>query len=139
MEPKWVSFNAYGIAGTDEAKTHPYRRIEPLTESKATNVNPRLLKETTINALTEYALENMTSFYSVIRKDFSIQCNTTDCYRPLHLYKCRHARSHYDYHLPLDPSNFFFYSPHTNRIPKFSTLLNFKSDLSASLYLGYPF
>ena len=31
----------------------------------------------------------MTSFYSVIRKDFGIQCNTVDCYRALYLYKCR--------------------------------------------------
>src|SRR6218665_2457078 len=31
----------------------------------------------------------MTSFYSAIRKDFGIRCNTIDCYRALHFYKCR--------------------------------------------------
>jgi len=36
-----------------------------------------------------YAIENMTIFYSLIRKDFGIQCNTIDCYRALYLYKNR--------------------------------------------------
>ena len=39
----------------------------------------------------EYALENMKSFYDVIRKDVGIQCNTStfNCYRALYLYQCR--------------------------------------------------
>src|SRR6218665_2956514 len=35
--------------------------------------------EKLIDALTDFALENMTSFYSAIRKDFGVQCNTIDC------------------------------------------------------------
>ena len=53
------------------------------------SVNPLIVKEKLIDALMEFALENMTSFYSAIRKDFGIQCNTVDCYRALYLYKCR--------------------------------------------------
>src|SRR5688572_21397054 len=47
------------------------------------------VKETVIGVLMECALENMTSFYTVIRNDFGIQCNTHDCYRALYLYKSR--------------------------------------------------
>ena len=66
-----------------------YRRTDSLTANATFSVNPLIVKEKLIDALTEYALENMTSFYSVIRKDFDIQCNTADCYRALYLYKCR--------------------------------------------------
>ena len=66
-----------------------YRRTDSLTETETTSVNPLIVKQTVIDILMEYALENMTSFYSVIRKDFGIQCNTVDCYRALYLYKCR--------------------------------------------------
>ena len=66
-----------------------YRRTDSLTETEADNMNPLMVKETVIDVLMEYALENMTSFYNVIRKDFGIQCNTVDCYRALYLYKCR--------------------------------------------------
>jgi len=35
-------------------------------------------------------LKKMTLFYSVFRKEVGIECNTIiDCYRALHLYKCR--------------------------------------------------
>ena len=37
----------------------------------------------------EIALENMTSFYSLMLKDFGLTCNTVDCYHALYLYKCR--------------------------------------------------
>ena len=69
-----------------------YRRPDTLTETEASDVNPlvdKATKETVIDALMEYALENMILFYHVIRKDFGIQCNTADCYRALYLYKCR--------------------------------------------------
>ena len=60
-----------------------------LAETEASRVNPKALKERVLDALMEYALENMTSFYSVIRVDFRVNCNTVDCYRALYLYKCR--------------------------------------------------
>src|SRR6218665_2597440 len=52
-------------------------------------MNTVVNENTVINFLMEYALENMISFYDVIRRDFGIQCNVTDCYRALHLYRCR--------------------------------------------------
>src|SRR6218665_539438 len=58
-----------------------YRRIDSTT-------NSLIAKETVIELLMEIALENMTSFYSVILKDFGIQCNTANCYRALYLYNC---------------------------------------------------
>src|SRR6218665_191960 len=64
-----------------------YRRIDILTETEVTATNPSIVKETVIDLLIEIALENMISFYSVILKDFGIQCNTVDCYRALYLYK----------------------------------------------------
>src|SRR6218665_3366405 len=66
-----------------------YRRPYFLIEIEASNVNPTIIKERVIDALMEYALENMTSFYNMIRKDFGVNCNTADCYRALYLYKCR--------------------------------------------------
>ena len=60
-----------------------------MTRNATFSVNPLIVKEKLIDYLTEYALESMTSFYSVIRKEFGIQCNTADCYRALYLYKCR--------------------------------------------------
>src|SRR6218665_308955 len=51
--------------------------------------NPLIMNEKLIDALTEYALENITSFYRNIRKDCGIQYNTADCYRALYLYKSR--------------------------------------------------
>src|SRR6218665_2846495 len=68
-----------------------YRRTDHLTETEATATNPSNVKETIIiDLLMEIALENMTSFYSAIFKDFGVECHTVDCYRALHLYKCRH-------------------------------------------------
>src|SRR6218665_423535 len=52
-------------------------------------LTPSIIKAILIKVLIECALENMTSFYSAIRKDFGIQCNTIDCYRALHFYNCR--------------------------------------------------
>ena len=66
-----------------------YHRPDSLTQTEATHVTPCMVKETVIGILMEYALENMESFNHVIRKDFGIQCNTTDCYRAFFLYKCR--------------------------------------------------
>src|SRR6218665_299603 len=47
------------------------------------------VREKVTDILMDYAIENMTIFYSLIRKDFGIQCNTIDCYRALYLYKNR--------------------------------------------------
>ena len=66
-----------------------YLRPASLTETEASSLNPTIVKERVLAALMEYALENMTSFYNVIRKDFDVNCNTIDCYRALYLYKCR--------------------------------------------------
>ena len=66
-----------------------YLRLDSLTETYPTAVNPLTVKETVIHVLMEYALENMTSFYSGLCKDLAIQCNTAECYRALYLYKCR--------------------------------------------------
>ena len=66
-----------------------YRRTDSVIRNATLSVDTFDVKENVIDYLTEYALENMTSFYSVIRKDFGIQCNTVDCYRALYLYKCR--------------------------------------------------
>src|SRR6218665_2997668 len=65
-----------------------YRRIDSFTDSDLISVNPVTVNETVIWILMEYALENMTSFYRVIRADYGIQCNTADCYRASYFYKC---------------------------------------------------
>ena len=65
-----------------------YRRTDSLRETESTSINPLIVKETIVGILMEYALEYMTSFYNVLRKDFGIQCNTVDCYRGLEFYKC---------------------------------------------------
>jgi len=66
-----------------------YRRTYPLTETESSGVSPITVKEIIIDALMKYALENMTSFYNFVLKDFGVSCNTADCYRALYLYKCR--------------------------------------------------
>src|SRR6218665_1515396 len=60
-----------------------------LIETEALNVNHTIVKQRVLDALMGCALENMTSFYNAIRKDFGFSCNTADCYRALYLYKCR--------------------------------------------------
>jgi len=52
-------------------------------------LSPSIIKAILIKVLNECALETMTSFYSAIRKDFGIRCNTIDCYPALHFYNCR--------------------------------------------------
>src|SRR6218665_2664259 len=66
-----------------------YHRANSMNETESATVKPVITENTVINCLMEYALENMKSFYDVIRRDFGIQCNTDDCYRALYLYKCR--------------------------------------------------
>src|SRR6218665_2353260 len=66
-----------------------YCRQDSLIETEASSVNPRIVKQIVLDALMEYAVENITSFYNAIVKDFSVNCNTADCYRALYLYKCR--------------------------------------------------
>src|SRR6218665_115786 len=67
-----------------------YRRTDYLAGPEATSSNRSIIKETVIDLLMEIAVENMTSFYSVILKDFGVECNIVDCYSALYLYKCRH-------------------------------------------------
>ena len=74
-----------------------YSRTDSLTETNATFLSPLIVKETVMDMLLEYALENMSLFQTVFRQDFIIQCNTFDCYRALFLYKCRQ----YDELMPL--------------------------------------
>ena len=76
----WPKSIAYQIA---------YHRANSMNETESATVNPVITENTVINCLMEYALENMKSFYDVIRRDFGIQCNTDDCYRALYLYRCR--------------------------------------------------
>jgi len=62
--------------------------MDSLIVTVASNKNFRV-KDEVKAALMEYALENMTSFYSSIHYNFDFQCNTADCYRALYLYKYR--------------------------------------------------
>src|SRR6218665_1243637 len=57
----------------NDARQILYRRIDSSTETEATATNPLVVKETVIDLLMEFALENMTSFYSMILKDFGMQ------------------------------------------------------------------
>ena len=58
-----------------------YRKPDSLTETEASSLNPTIVKERVLDALMDYAVENMTTFYNLIRKDFGINCNTVDCYQ----------------------------------------------------------
>jgi len=70
------------------AKEVVYHREESIADILSRVVDPVLVKHSVINSLMEYALENMTLFYNVIRKDFDIQCSIADCYHALYLYTC---------------------------------------------------
>src|SRR6218665_3908627 len=61
-----------------------YCRVDSLTETEATATNPSIVEDTVIELLIGIALENMMSFYTVILKDFGMQCNVVDCYRALY-------------------------------------------------------
>src|SRR6218665_2487813 len=50
----------------------------PLRETDASSVNPTIVKKRLHDALLKYALENMTSFYNIIRADFGVECNAID-------------------------------------------------------------
>ena len=78
----------YTESGTHvkDAKQIVYRRIDSSTVTEAACLIP---KEQAIGILMEYALDNMTTFYNAVHKDFGIQCSTVDVYRALNLYKCR--------------------------------------------------
>src|SRR6218665_420927 len=87
IKPNFIAKMKLGAKRID-ARQIVYRRIDFSTESKAATTNLSIVKETVIDLLMEIALENMTSFYSVILKDFGIRCNTVDCYHALYFYKC---------------------------------------------------
>ena len=61
-----------------------YLRTNSLTLDFIYDVNRFRIKEEIIDALMKHALENMNSLYNVIHN----QCNSVDCYRALHFYKC---------------------------------------------------
>ena len=61
-----------------------YQRTCSLTADATSAVRNKVT-----DILMEYAIENITVFYSLIHKDFGIQCNTVECYRALYLYKNR--------------------------------------------------
>ena len=66
-----------------------YQRTDPMNKLEAPNESSLPNEDNIIQLLMEYSLENMTSFYNAICKDFGIHCNTVDCYRAAYLYKCR--------------------------------------------------
>src|SRR6218665_3265838 len=82
MFPVWSG--RHGIA----ARQIVYCRHDSITETEASSVHSMIVKQRVLDVLMEYASDNMTSFYNVIRKDFGVSCNTADCYRALCLYKC---------------------------------------------------
>jgi len=76
------------VTQCNDAKQIVYRRIDFSTDRGATATHPSIVKEVVIDLMMEIALDNMTSFYSLILKDFGLQCNIVDCYSALYLYKC---------------------------------------------------
>ena len=66
-----------------------YRRMDSFRKIAPLSLNSSIMTEKLIDALTEYALENIASYYIDIGKDFGIHRNTADCYKALYLYKCR--------------------------------------------------
>ena len=66
-----------------------YHRVDSLTETRTANMNPLMVRKAVIDFLLEIAFENVVLFYDILCKDFTIKCNTADCYRALYLYKCR--------------------------------------------------
>src|SRR6218665_1159475 len=66
-----------------------YRGPDSLRETEVSTVNPSTVRERVIDTLMECAVENMTLFYNLIRKDYGVISNRADCYRALYLYKCR--------------------------------------------------
>jgi len=68
-----------------------YQRTNPSNKLKVGLHNELILlyKHNIIGLLVGFSLENMTSFYDIIGRDFGIHCSTVDCYRASCLYKCR--------------------------------------------------
>jgi len=74
----------------NSARQIVYRRPYSLIETDASRVNPLIVKERVLDALMEYASENMTFFYNALRRNCGFDCRIiVDCYRALYLYKCR--------------------------------------------------
>ena len=63
------------------------KSMDPLTAIDISSINPAKVIEKLFDDLTEYAFEYMSLFYGEIRKQFSCQSNTVDCYRALYLFK----------------------------------------------------
>ena len=85
IRPKCTAQIKSGTQGNAERQIVYQRIVDvPDTEARAT-----IVKETLIDLLTGIDLENMTSFYGMILRDFDMQCNIVDCYRALYFYKCR--------------------------------------------------
>ena len=74
--------------GLSEVRRCVYRRMDLLEMNLALSICPLNTKETLIEALMDFALENIASVYSVICEDFRIQYDIVDSYRALYNYKC---------------------------------------------------
>ena len=68
-----------------------YQRTDPIRPNQPEAINKDFVpsEEDIMQLLIEYSLEHMTSFYSVVSKDFDIHCNSTNGYRAAYLYTCR--------------------------------------------------
>ena len=88
VRPKYIALKALSDR-FNSVRLIVYRRSNSLPEPESGRSTRLSVTTGLIGVLIKYALENMTSFYSAIRKDFGIQCNTDDCYSALYLYKCR--------------------------------------------------
>jgi len=77
------------VSNFSTARQIVYRRPVSLAEANLVILNSLSVKETILNLLLEYALDNMSFFETVLGEDFDIQFNVVDCYRALYLYNCR--------------------------------------------------
>ena len=84
-----TNWKSSGISKRADSVLRVYQRTDPINKSEAPNKSSLLNEDDIIQLLMEYSLENMTSFYNAICKDFGIRCNTVDCYRAAYLYNCR--------------------------------------------------
>jgi len=72
IKPQYI-FSMKSFSHVNAARQVVYRRLDPLAYPEASSLNHTIVKERILGSLMEYALENMISFYNVIRKDFGRQ------------------------------------------------------------------
>src|SRR6218665_2340189 len=70
-------------------KQYDAAKTDSPTETLASNANPLIVRKTVLGALMEYAIETITLFYDGACKEFGVNCNISDSYAALYLYKCR--------------------------------------------------